>query len=178
MRLPAILLAGLFVLCAAAPASAQKLGYINSRTILDEAPGAKEAREQFDKEMAQYRTEASQMGEELRRMMQQFEQQQLTLSPQAKEERRNAINQKQDEYQRRLEQLDTQAQRRQDEIFQPIMAKVNQVIDQIRREGSYGIIFDVGAGAIIAADPALDLTSEVIRRLRAMAQASSNPPSP
>ena len=65
---------------------------------------------------------------------------------------------------------------RQAELVQPVMDLINQVIDAIRSEGDYALIFDVSAGSIIAADPSLDLTEEVIRRLRAQ-DLPSGPPS-
>ncbi|MBI4540589.1 MAG: OmpH family outer membrane protein [Gemmatimonadetes bacterium] len=174
MRLPAIVLGAFIALLAAAPLSAQKIGYINSRTILEEAPGAKDARDQFEKEMTGVRGRLQQMEDSLRSMRQQFEQQQLTLTPQAKQQRQDQITQKFDEFQRRAEEMQNQMGRRQDELMQPIMARINQVIEQLRRESDYGMIFDAVSGAFVAADPALDLTSEVIRRLKAMAQAPSS----
>lgn len=143
-----------------------KLGYIDSQAILQEAPGAKEAQQQFERDMARYRSEVQQMGEDLQTLIEQYDQQQLTLSPQAKATREEEIRKKQEQYQQRVQELEDQAARRQSELVQPIMEKINTVIDGIRREGDYTMIFDVASAAIIAADPALDLTSEVIRRLK------------
>ena len=47
------------------------------------------------------------------------------------------------------------------------MDRISDVIEQIREEGNYALILDVAAGSIISADPSLDLTEEVIRRLQA-----------
>lgn len=174
MRFAAMVVGGLLGLSAATPLSAQKVGYINSNTILQEAPGAKEARDQLEREMAQVRTRLQQMEDSLRLMREQYERQQLTLSPQAKQERQTAINQYFENYQRVFQDAQAQVSRRQEELLQPLMGRVNQVIDQIRREGDYALIFDVAAGAIIAADPALDLTNEVLRRLKAARPGSGN----
>jgi Skp family chaperone for outer membrane proteins len=54
------------------------------------------------------------------------------------------------------------------------MDKVNAVIEKMREEGSYALILDVAAGSIISADPSLDLTQEVIRRLKAEAPAGAS----
>jgi Skp family chaperone for outer membrane proteins len=43
------------------------------------------------------------------------------------------------------------------------------VIEDVRREGNYALIFDTAAGAIITADPGLDLTDQVLERLRTTA---------
>lgn len=110
--------------------------------------------------------EVEQMGEELEEAMERFEQQQLTLSDQARQTRQEELLQQQQQYQQRLQQLEQQAAQRQQELVSPVMNRVNTVIEQIRREGSYTIIFDAAAQGIVAADPGFDLTPEVIRRLR------------
>ena len=151
----------------AASAQAGKIGYINSQNILAEAPGAKEAQTQFDTDMQSYRTEVQAMATELENLVKQYEQQQAMLSPSAKQQRETDIRGKQQAYQERLAAIDQRAGQRQQELVQPVMDKINQVIETIRAEGSYAIIFDVSAGGVVAADPALDLTQEVIRRLKA-----------
>ncbi len=144
-----------------------KLGYINSQAILSQDPAAKAAEEQFNQDMARYRTEVQQMGEEIQRLIKLFEQQQGMLSEEAKANRQEEIRLKQSQYQERIQQLEQQAAQRQAELVQPVMQRINRIIEQIRSEGNYTIIFDVAAQGIIAADPSLDLTQEVIRRLQA-----------
>ncbi len=151
----------------AASAQNAKIGYINSQNILAEAPGAKEAQAQFDADMQTYRAEVQTMATELETLVKQYEQQQAMLSPAAKQTRETDIRNKQKAYQDRLAAIDQRAAQRQQELVQPVMDKINQVIEVIRGEGSYAIIFDVAGGGVVAADPTLDLTTEVIRRLKA-----------
>jgi outer membrane protein len=152
-----------------ASAQAAKIGYINSQSILAEAPGAKEAQTKFDADMATYRTEVQQMQTDLETLVKQYETQQAMLSPSAKQQRETDIRTKQKAYQDRLAAIDQRAGQRQQELVQPVMDKINQVIEVIRAEGGYSLIFDVSAGGVVAADPGLDLTPEVIRRLKAAA---------
>lgn len=145
-----------------------KIGYINSAAIYEEAPGAQEAQTQFEQEMTTYRQEVQRLGEELQTMIAQYEQQQMTLSAEARQAREAAIREKDGAYRERVAQLENEAGRRQQELVEPIMRRINDVIEALRTDGNYSLIFDVGPGSnIIAADPALDLTDEVIRRLRA-----------
>jgi outer membrane protein len=155
---------------AATPAAAPfKLAYINSAVILEGAPGAKEASDAVNQYMQTAEAEVQRMGEEIQTLMANYERQQIALSPQAKTQRENEINQKRQAYQARVEQLEQQAAQRQKDIIQPVMDKITAVIEQIRTEGSYAMIFDVAAGSLISADKTLDLTEEVLRRLRAQA---------
>ena len=142
-----------------------RLGYIDSQAILAQAPGATEAQDQFERDMARYRAELDQIGEELQTMIQQFEQQQLTLSPQARDTQTQAIQARQEEYNQRAAELEGEAGRRQAELVQPIMDQVTAAIDEVRTEGGYAIVFDLSSQAIVSADPALNLTQQVIDRL-------------
>ncbi len=175
-RFASIAVGSLLALALAAPVQAQsniKIGYINSQQIIQEAPGAQQAQQQLQQQLSEYRSEVQQMGEELQQMIEQYEQQQMTLSEQARQSREEEIRQQQQEYQDRIQQLENQAAQRQQELVAPIMERINAVIEDIRREGNYTMIFDVAAQGIIAADPGLDLTPEVIRRLKQNSQSGS-----
>lgn len=164
-------IAGLALMIVTSPgANAQtalKIGYINSAAIYEEAPGAREAQARFEQEMATYRSEVQRLGEELQTMISQYEQQQMSLPVEARQAREAAIREKEGAYRERVSRLENEAGRRQQELVEPIMKQINEVIENLRQEGSYSFIFDIGPGSnIIAADPALDLTRTVIARLR------------
>jgi outer membrane protein len=151
------------------PAAAQagpKLGFINSQRIIAEAPSAQSARQTLEREMDGYRKEISQLEEQIQKMITDYEQKRSMLSADARTKQEEAIMQKQREAQQRAMQLEDQAAKRQNELVEPVMRQIQDVIDTIRDEGKYAIIFDVAAGGVIAADPTLDLTDQVLSRLR------------
>lgn len=162
----------LFILSAglvgAAPAVAQtpKVGYINSQQILARAPGTSEAQQAFEADMTQYRSEIDRMGKELEQLQDAYEKQQATLSAPAKQEKQQELQTKFAAYQQRVGELERTAQRRQAELVEPIMKRVTEVIEEIRAEGGYALIFDAAAGSLITADPSLDLTDQVLARLQ------------
>lgn len=152
---------------------APKLAYINSAVIIEQTPGAGEAQETFDREMAQYRAQVQALADSLQAMLTQYEQQQVMLSPEKRQERQQQILQKRLEYNQRVEELQTRAETRQAELVQPIYDKISIVLTQLREDEGYAMIFDVAAGALIAADTTLDITGEVVARLQAQAETSS-----
>lgn len=162
----------------AAPAAAQtaplKVGYINSQQILSEAPGANAASQQFEQELSSMRASLQPLADEIDTLIQQYESQQLTMSEAARSQRQQAIVQKQGELEERAQQLEVQAEQRRAALVQPVMDEINRVIEQIRVEEGYHIIFDVAAGSIITAAPELDLTEEVVRRLQTQGGAGGN----
>jgi outer membrane protein len=178
MRSMKYLLPALTILALAPSARAQttiRIGYIDSQQILNEDPAAQQAQAQFETDLANYRAEVDQIGQELQGLIDRYDQQQSMLSEEAKSNRQEEIRLKQTEYQQRISELEQQAGARQAELVQPVMERINAVIEDIRADGGYSMIFDVAAQGIIAADPALDLTAEVVRRLQAGAATVGNP---
>jgi outer membrane protein len=178
MRSMKYLLPLLSILLLASRAQAQmtvRIGYIDSQQILNQDPSAQEAQQQFEADLARYRAEVDQIGQELQGLISRYEQQQSMLSEEAKSNRQEEIRLKQTQYQQRISELEQQAGARQAELVEPVMGRINAVIEDIRADGGYSMIFDVAAQGIIAADPALDLTAEVIRRLQAGAATAGNP---
>lgn len=167
VRLAAVV--ALLVTAGMGSASAQtpKYAYINSQRILAEAPGTSEAQDEFESSMEQYREQLESLEAELQTLQDNLERQQSTLTATVRQERQQEIQQKFMAYQQRRQELEQQAQQRQAQLVEPIMRRIQTVIEQIRTEGNYSMIFDGAAGAIITADPALDLTDEVLQRLAA-----------
>lgn len=175
-RTPFAALALIFALAAgSAEAQTLKIGYINSQEILASAPGAREAQQAFEREMQTYTNEAQRLQDELTRLQQQLAQQELTLSPEAKRNRQQQIQQKAQEAQTRMSEMDQLAAQRRAELVQPVMDRITEVIEAMREEGNYALILDVAAGSIISADPSLDLTAEVLRRLGSTAPPAGGP---
>ena len=162
-------LAATLVFAAGASAQQGQVVYINSQQIVAAAPGAREAQTTLESEMASMRTEVQQMEATLDSMMTVYDQRQVMLSPEAKRQMQDEIRTRQREFQQRAMQMDQQASQRQAELLQPIMARVQQVIDGLRTERGYALVLDAAEGGIVSADPSLDITQEVLNRLRSTA---------
>lgn len=172
----------LCALALAAPLGAQgapKLAYIDSRAILQAAPGRAEAEAQFQKEMQAYQTQVQRMGDSLNTLVAAYTKAEVTLSPTAKETRQKAIRERETAYQDRVRGLEQRAQQRQAELIGPIMQRINQAITDVRQQEGYAFIFDVGAegGMVVAADTTLNVTDKVLARLRTVASAPTSAPS-
>lgn len=148
-----------------------KFAYINSQEILAVAPGRAEAEAQFQREMSTYQQQVKRMGDSLQTMIADYNKQEVVLSPAAKEAKQKLIRDKEAAFQQRTQDLQQQAQQRQMELMQPIMDKISKVLEDIRSENGYTMIFDAGSGAnvVVAADKNLDITQQVIARLKATA---------
>jgi outer membrane protein len=178
LSLRAALAASSFAL--AVPAAAQtapKFAYIDSRIVMEQAPGRAEAAAQYEKDVAGYRQQVQRMGDSLQTLIAAYEKDEISLSPAVKETRTKAIREREAQYNERTQKLNEQAQRRQEELLRPITERVKKAIDDIRAEDGYAMIFDVGSGAtvVVAADRNLDLTEKVVARVRTLAAAPATP---
>ncbi|MEN8374418.1 MAG: OmpH family outer membrane protein [Gemmatimonadota bacterium] len=145
----------------------QKFAYVDTRRVIAEAPGAAEAQATFEREIQAFQNELKTLETELQTLFDDYERQQVTLSPDARRQRQDAIRDKQSQYQQRAQQLELTAAQRQTELVEPIMARIQTVLSEIQQTEGYAFIFDAAAGAVVAADPSLDLTDQVLTRLRA-----------
>jgi outer membrane protein len=161
-------------LLGASPAAAQgaghtlKIAFVNARQLLQQTPGYTAAESTFNHEVQGYRDEVQKMQHQLDSAAQAFEQQSIALSPAAKLARQKELQQQSQRLEQRSNELQQKAQQREQELMQPIQARINAVIQGLRAEGNYSFILDAEAvgGSIVAADPSLDITSQVLQRLK------------
>ena len=134
-----------------ASAQAQKLAYIQSSILLDQAPGRADAEKQFDAETAVYREQIKRMSDSLNAMVAAFEKKQASLTAAARDVEGKAIQAKEASYQTRTRELEQKAQQRQNELVQPILDRIKLAIEDVRVEGGYSFIFNADQGSIPAA---------------------------
>jgi Skp family chaperone for outer membrane proteins len=146
-----------------------KLAYINSRAVLDATPGYPQADSAFGREREAARLEVERLQATLDSASADFDQKSVMLSPTARTARRHELEAQQESLQHRAAELQDRLVTRERELLEPIHSRVNLVIDGIRAEGNYAMIFDVSSndGLIVSADKSLDLTQKVIDRLTA-----------
>lgn len=146
-----------------------KLGYINSAQILADAPGRAAAEKQFESEVAVYRAQLQRMSDSLQQMDSVFQSQALKLDSATRLTRGRAIAEREQSYQQRANALNQQMQNRQAELVRPIMEQLQKVLETLRAEEHYAMIFDVAGGSgsvVVSADKSLDITAKVLARLK------------
>ena len=151
------------------PLAAQgtKVGYINTAAVLGGYGPAQEATQQLDATVSGYQTEFNQLQNDYGRDLNEFQQQQMTMTPEARQQREQQLQAQRLALEERGRELEDLAEQRRAELFDPINSAMQAVLDEIRVEGNYGLILDTNLGVILVADPALDLTQQVLTRLQA-----------
>lgn len=165
-------LAALTLLVVAMPAAAQtgalKVAVLDSRILLDGAPGKAEASAAWDREFRQMQAEAGRMGDSLNLLIQEYQKVEATLSPAQREERQKGLRDKETDFRRRTQELEDRASTRQAELLQPMIELVNKVIQEVRNEDNFTLIFDLASddNPLVAFDRNLDITQRVLAKVR------------
>ncbi len=157
-------------LAAAQGGAIVKVAYVDTRELLDKAPGRTDADAQWKKEAQAMQEQVTRMQDSLQAMITAYQKAEAGLSPAARETRQKSIGDKEQEYQTRTQALDLQAQQRQAQLLQPIIDQIKVALEDIRKDEGLTMILDVGSQAnpIVAIDKNLNITDKVLVKLRAM----------
>ena len=150
--------------------------FLDSERLRQEAPSLQAAREQLQQELSALEAQADSalapMQAEFQAAAQEFQQQQGMMTAERRQQRQQALASMQQELQQAGAQWEQRAAAIQNRVLGPALERINQVIDQIRQDNGYLYVLDVAAGGVVAADPSLDITPEVLRRLTESNQGS------
>ncbi|MFW5947908.1 MAG: OmpH family outer membrane protein, partial [Gemmatimonadota bacterium] len=150
--------------------------FLDSERLREEAPGLQAARQELEQELrtleAQADSALTPLQTEFQAAAQEFQQQQGMMDTERRQERQQALTGMQQRLQQENAEWQERAQAVQTRVLGPALEEINDVIDEIRSENGYAYVLDVAAGGVVAADPSLDITDEVLERLTESGQGS------
>jgi len=156
------LLLTLFVLVAGpAPAQQLRVGYVDMKQVLDNAPQVLAGREKLDlefrprNETIEFQERQAQAMEDRLLIGDLAEDARARLDRELREMRRNVNRQKED-------LLDELSFRRTEEV-QKLEEQINEAVQEIARDSGYDLIL---SSPVVYADPSLDITQLILDQLR------------
>lgn len=171
VRSRGLVMAALLTLVAATPLAAQKVGFVDTRKILQEMPGRVQAEERMRVGIEALGARQKVMVDSLNAMMASFEADSAALSQVEKVARFTTLQQYDARYRDTLEVLEQEAQEQQAAAMQPLFDQIRLALDDIRQADGFAMIFDIAAQGsnIVSMDRNLDLSDRVLARIRAQA---------
>ena len=152
--------------------SAQKIAYIDADAITSNFQKFLDAQKEAQRFEEELTREFSKAQNELARMKDSFERQSLLMSEQRKKEEQQSIQKKEVELQQFLEEVSGQGgklQRKTQELLQPIIGQVNEVIAEVAKDKGYDFVLNTAALAFASEDH--NLTQFVLDALDEAAKA-------
>jgi len=161
------LLVPAFVLSFAVFSSAQKIGYLNSVTLLQEIPEVKQANANLEALQKQLQKKGQGMLEEFQKKYQdlQRKEQQGELSPKQLEEEAQGLKSEELKITQYEQDMQKQLAEKQQTLLQPILDRVNGLIKEVADENGFTYILDSSSGFILFADDTHDVTALVKAKL-------------
>ncbi len=163
-----LIFVGLGAVPAQRPQDGTRVAFVNTDIILRQTPGFAAADSTLASETKAYEDEVQGLSQTLDSVIRDFDRQSVVLSPAARQDKTEEIQQMQSRFQQRYSELQQRAQERRRELVSPLEERIQNVIDGVRAERNVAVIFDVAAQGnnIVSADRTLDLTPIVVQRLQ------------
>lgn len=169
----AVLLIALLVMAGSVFAqSGQKMGFVNSQTILEQLPEAIKVQSDLDALIANWQTKLDSMTTELQQEYAAYQQQAGAMT----EDKRATTEQEIMLKQQRLEQFrqskfaqpNGEVFVKQEQMFEPIRAKILQAIKDVSAKEGMSFVFDKtdSLPLLLHADDQYDITFEVLNKLK------------
>lgn len=143
-----IIIALLMVLPLGAFAENTKIGYINKQEILVVMPEYNDAMKVLEDMNLKYITEGKKLEEEFQRKYQEYASQAETMDAAIRQYKENELSRLQQSIQEFTKSADETLKKKQQELFMPIIAKMDAAIAKVGEQNGFTIILDNTAGII------------------------------
>ena len=149
----------------------QKIGYVDSQVILTQLPEAIRAQGQLDALTNQWTAQLDSMNKDLQQSYEQYQKQANTMTEAKKTAAQQDLVEKQqamENFRRdKFAQQTGEIYKKNDEIFAPVKKKIFKAIEEIAKKEGMKFVFDkAGDVVLLYADPAYDLTYQVLDILK------------
>jgi outer membrane protein len=151
------------LLLLALPAFAQKIAYVDLQRALNLSKAGVAAKQQMTEQVQKYEGEFKARQDDVLRMKADLEKQAALLSDSARAERERDYQRRVTDLQRFQQDIQEDLQRKDAEFTGRIINELFDVMQKLGAEGGYAMIIEKNEGAIVYADPKVDLTDELIK---------------
>lgn len=153
------------------PARAEtKIGVVNLQEALNSVDEGKNAKTQLKNEFESKQKVISEREEEIRKLQADFQKQQSVMSEEQRGQRQEEIARKAQDLQSTYLTLQKELQDRERDVTRGIFEKMSAIVREIATADGFSMIVD--AQAVMYAEPAVDVTNELVRKYNARHKAA------
>jgi outer membrane protein len=149
-------------------ADAQNYAYMDSAALLGELPEVKQADATLATRQKQLQKQGQQMVQDLQARYQELSkmEQQGNIAPKDLQAEAEKLKEREMEISEFEQNMQQQLTEKRQELLEPILNRVQTIIDNIAAEEGYTYIFDSSTGILLYADESKDITEKVKSRLQ------------
>ncbi len=157
---------------------AQQVAYINSALLMQDLPEIKQA----DSNLSAFQTQLQKKGEQMVTALQTKyqevtkKQQAGEISPKQLEEESAKLKEEETKIGQYEQDMNKQIADKRQTMYQPILDKINTLINEVAKAKGYNFVFDSSTGVLLYAEEKYDITTEVKAKLVASTKADTTTP--
>lgn len=145
-----------------------KIAYIDTDKIMMKSSDTQEAQGVLMTERKKWEQEITDIDIQIEELVNDYQSKQMILTESGKQEAEDKIQElSQTRQQKVVEYFGENGKfyQKQNELLEPILIKLKNVIEKIALDEDYTVVLDVSIGGILYAKPSLDITDQVIEEL-------------
>jgi len=159
----------MFLLAVSSVFAQQKIGYVDSKVIVESMQDAKDAQANLDNIVTQWKSELRQLTDSLALIKEDYEKKKLVLTEKARQQRESDIKdieKKISDYKLLKFGENGEYFQKQNELMKPVQDKVFKAIQDVAKDGSYDFVFDRSSQLMLLyMNDKYDLTQKVLKKL-------------
>lgn len=160
-----IALGTMFILSAAQAALSQegvKLGTVDMQKAIQSVESGRKAKTQLEKEFNSKKKELQEEEAKIKKMGEEFRKQSLVMSEEARSKKQGEIQERILKLQEQTARSQGEIQRKEQELTEPILTKLRQIITDLAKQKGYTVILEKNENMVLYSLDKDDLTEEVI----------------
>ena len=174
MRSPLRSLLAVLPLLLVAPLGAQGaaparvvVGLVDTRVLLQQAPGRAQAESEFALEQAKMRAQVREAADSLKASVEEFTRVEKELRPREREALMMVLRARELAFEDMVSQLNAAVETRLTTLQAPLLERIRAAVQVVRRREGVQLVLDAASmPALLDADATVDLTSKVLDELR------------
>lgn len=146
---------------------AESIAVFDSDQVFESLGEVADARELLETEIDQWELHVDSLQEEIDMITEDLSRT-LMMSPERRQEKESLLEEKKTQLESYLSSVFGPGglmESRNTELVAPIIASINQAVQEIASEEGYQIVLDASAGQVVYAESSVDITSRVIDRV-------------
>lgn len=149
--------------------SQQKIGYVDSKVIMETIQDARDAQTNLDNFVTKWKLEMQQINDSLILMKDDFEKKKLILTEKIRQQKEDEIKAQEkriSEYRQQKFGESGEYFQKQTELMKPVQDRIFKAIQDVAKEGSYDFVIDRSSQLMLLyMNDRYDLTQKVIKKL-------------
>lgn len=168
-----LLLATSLVTASSALGANGRVGFIDSAKIFQDYKRAQDAQAQFDRQVQNWRNEATEKEKAVNALRAEVRDQAPILSSLKRQEKEEALQKAIQDYESFIQEIwgpQGRAAQENERSTREIVERIRTVVEKMASDKGLDLVLDAAGGMIIYADRSLDLSAEVVRELNTQDQ--------